>query len=149
MKKRLLLLVVLAAVIILTLLAFPGSISAGFYVGNHVHYSISSSPFNEPITIDRDYYHYADALNAAKNMTHDAMYREDVQSKIATLTNEEFINFLYDGLFHRTPDEAGSAAWLEGLNNGLARSSMIDYFINSDEFATRYVYKYFVTLPIY
>jgi hypothetical protein len=76
MKKRLLLIVALVVIVSITFLAFPGSISAitdGFFSEPHVHYSISSSPFNEPITIDRDYYHYADALNAAKNMAHDAM----------------------------------------------------------------------------
>src|SRR5665647_417143 len=90
----------------------------------HAHYSIISSPFNEPITIEKNYNNYADALSAAKNMAHVAMYREDVQSKIATLNNEEFINYLYGGLFHRTPEEAGFAGWLVDLNNGWSRSDV-------------------------
>jgi len=71
-----------------------------------------------------------------------------VQSKIATLTNEAFINYLYDGLFHRTPEEAGFAGWLGGLNNGLARPYVIDYFINSPEFEMRYIYGYNDTAAI-
>ena len=144
MKKRPLLLIILVIITTLTLFAFPGAGSATDYVPNtiYTHYSIISSPFNEPITIEKNYNNYADALSAAKNMAHVAMYRADVQSKIATLTNEEFINYLYGGLFHRTPEEAGFAGWLVGLNEGLSRSSMIDYFINSPEFEMRYVYGY-------
>ena len=144
MKKRPLLLIILVIITTLTLFAFPGAGSATDYVPNttHTHYSIISSPFNEPITIEKNYNNYADALSAAKNMAHVAMYGADVQSKIATLTNEEFINYLYDGLFHRTPEEAGFAGWLFGLNNGWSRSQVIDYFINSPEFEMRYVYGY-------
>ena len=142
MKKRPLLLIILVIITTLTLFAFPGAGSATDYVPNttYTHYSIISSPFNEPITIEKNYNNYADALSAAKNMAHVAMYREDVQSKIATLSNEEFINYLYDGLFHRTPEEAEFAGWLVGLNNGWSRSDAIDYFINSPEFEMSYVY---------
>ena len=144
MKKGSLLLPILIIITTLTLFAFPGAGSATDYVPNttYTHYSIISSPFNEPITIEKNYNNYADALSAAKNMAHVAMYREDVQSKIATLNNEEFINYLYDGLFHRTPEEAGFAGWLVDLNNGWSRSDVIDHFINSPEFEMRYVYGY-------
>ena len=144
MKKRPLLLIILVIITTLTLFAFPGAVSATGYVPDmaHTHYCIISSPFNEPITIEKNYNNYADASSAAKNMAHVAMYRADVQSKIATLTNEGFINYLYDGLFHRIPEEAGFVGWLVGLNNGWSRSQVIDYFINSTEFEMRYVYGY-------
>jgi len=141
MKKRNLLLVVLITVIAVSLFAFPGSAYAG-YVGEttYSYTSIISSPFNEPITIEKNYSSSADALSAAKNMAHNVMYRADIQAKIATLSNEEFIIYLYDGLFHRTPDATGAAAWLNGLNGGLSKSYVIDYFINSPEFEMRYIY---------
>ena len=144
MKKRNLLRVVLITVIAVTLLAFPGSVYAngdfGYNPSSYSYTSIISSPFNEPITIEKNYNSSADALSAAKNMAHAAMYRADIQAKIATLSNEEFIIYLYDGLFHRSPDATGSAAWLDGLNNGLSKSFVIDYFINSSEFEMRYIY---------
>ena len=147
MKKRPILLIVLIAVIAFSLLAFPGSIFAApqgelvyDYSITHYYYSIISSPFNEPMTIQVTYSNYADAFSAAKNMAHAAMYRTDVQSKIASLDNEAFLIYLYDGLFHRTPDATGYASWLEGLNSGLSRSEVIDSFINSSEFEMRYIY---------
>ena len=140
MKKRNLFLLVLIIVIAVTLLAFPGSIYAAYSAYTTSYTSIISSPFNEPITIEKNYSSSADALSAAKNMAHTAMYRADIQAKIATLSNEEFIIYLYDGLFHRTPDATGSEAWLNGLNNGLSKSFVIDYFINSPEFEMRYIY---------
>ena len=155
MKKRLLL-IVLISIIAVTLFAFPASIYAGEvstlvydHSITHYYYSIISSPFNEPITIPIVYSTYADALSAAKNMANAAMQRADVQAKIATLSNEEFINYLYDGLFHRTPDAAGYASWLDGLNNGLSRSDMISSFINSSEFEMRYVYTVAYGVDVY
>jgi len=147
MKKRPIILIILISIIAVAVFAFPGSAYATTnghidmsYTITHTYYSIISSPFNEPITIQKDYTNHADALSAAKNMAHVAMYRTEVQEKIAGLDNEEFIVYLYDALFHRAPDETGNAAWLEGLNNGLPRSFVIDYFINSPEFEMRYIY---------
>jgi len=140
MKKRNLFLIVLITVIAVTLLAFPGSIFARSDPVAYSYTSIISSPFNEPITIEKNYSSSADALSAAKNMAHNVMYRADIQAKIATLSNEEFIIYLYGGLFHRTPDATGASAWLNGLNNGLTKSFVIDYFINSPEFEMRYIY---------
>jgi hypothetical protein len=148
MKKRTILLVVLISIIAITLFAFPASIYAlrdeSTLVYDraimHPSFSIISSPFNEPITIQIVYGNYNDALSAARNMANTAMYRSDIQNKIATLTDNEFINYLYDGLFHRTPDAAGQADWLDKLNNGMSRPDVIDSFINSTEFELRYIY---------
>ncbi|MBE3090173.1 MAG: hypothetical protein IMZ45_03950, partial [Actinobacteria bacterium] len=56
MKKRPLLLIILVIITTLTLFAFPAAVSATDYVPNttHTHYSIISSPFNEPITIEKN-----------------------------------------------------------------------------------------------
>jgi hypothetical protein len=148
MKKRSILLITLIIVIAVTLLSFPASIFDRPIEDTHVHYKIISSPFNEIITIKIDYGRFEDALNAAKNMAHDAMYRTDTQDKIMTLDNEEFIIYLYDALFHRAPDVSGNEAWLDGLNNGISRSSVIDSFINSPEFEIRYVFRWTWT-PVY
>ena len=147
MKKKLFL-VILISVIAVVLFAFPVSVYADpvwstfvyDHSNTHYYYSIISSPFNEPITIPIVYSTYDEALNAAKNMANAAMQRADVQAKIAALSNEEFITYLYDALFHRTPDDAGYAGWLNALDDGLSRSDMISSFINSSEFEMRYVY---------
>jgi hypothetical protein len=148
MKKRNFLLIILISIIAITLFAFPASAYAGVdrtelvynYANMHPSFSIISSPFNEPLTIQIVYSNYADALSAAKNMANAAMYRTDVQDKIATLNNEEFINYLYDALFHRTPDAEGYSNWLSNLNNGITRSEAINSFIDSAEFGLRYIY---------
>jgi len=142
MKKRPILLIILVFIIAVTLFSFPGSIYAKRdpIAVTYNYFVIASSPFNESITIDKTYNNFPDALSAAKNMAHVAMYRSDVQDKIAALNNEEFLNYLYDALFHRAPDTEGLANWLEGLNNGLSKSFVTDYFINSTEFEVKYIY---------
>lgn len=142
MKKRSLLAFFIITVVAIILFAFPSGVFAnGFYSTSvHFYYSIVSTPFNEEVTICKDYDNYSIALRMAQDMARGIMYRDDIQAKIDTLSNEEFIAYIYDGLFHRTPDASGAAAWLAALNSGLSRSDAIESFINSIEFEMRYIY---------
>ena len=134
---------VLITIVLISLFAFPANISAkpnGFHA-NRVFYSIISSPLNESIDIPTSYDTYDEALAAAKDLARSVMNRSDIQEEMAVFDNGEFINYIYDALFHRTPDEEGYESWVNGLSNGLSRSEVIESFINSEEFAMRYVYK--------
>lgn len=142
MKRKSMILLVLITIVLISLFAFPASIYAkvnGHYV--YVFYSIVSSPFNEPVDIPTSYGTYDEALAAAKEMAESAMNKSDKQEEMAKLDDGEFLNYIYDALFHRLPDEEGYASWLNGLEGGLSRSEVIESFISSDEFALRYVYK--------
>ena len=151
MKRKSIALLVLITIFAISLFAFPASVSArpnGIINLNRVFYSIVSSPFNESIEIQTSYGTYDEALSAAKDMARDIMNRSDVQEEIATLDNGEFVNYIYDALFHRTPDEEGYESWVNGLSSGLSRSEVIESLINSEEFGLRYIYKTVLTLHI-
>ncbi|MCR5425456.1 MAG: DUF4214 domain-containing protein [Lachnospiraceae bacterium] len=50
------------------------------------------------------------------------------------LTNEEFVDFLYQGILGRSADEKGKADWLAQLEGGATRNEIIGGFINTPEF---------------
>ncbi|WP_321311287.1 DUF4214 domain-containing protein [Halarcobacter sp.] len=50
------------------------------------------------------------------------------------LSNENFVNILYNTFFNRSPDTAGYQNWVDQLNNGETRQNIIDGFSNSQEF---------------
>lgn len=57
-------------------------------------------------------------------------------SKYGNLTNEDFVNLIYDDVIDRTPDVVGFNYWLGQLNSGLSRSSMMIGFSEGSEFIT-------------
>ena len=50
------------------------------------------------------------------------------------MSNEEFIDTLYETFFDRPADEGGKADWLKKLNEGSSRTSVLAGFVNSAEF---------------
>jgi hypothetical protein len=54
-----------------------------------------------------------------------------------------FITGLYQDLFGRAPDSAGSLAWVLALQHGLARTQVAQAFLTSDEFYTRTLNGYY------
>jgi hypothetical protein len=50
------------------------------------------------------------------------------------LTNEQFVDFLYQGILGRSADEEGKAHWLAQLEGGATRNEIIGGFINTPEF---------------
>lgn len=51
------------------------------------------------------------------------------------LSNEQFVEVLYQVFFNRASDPSGKANWLQCLNNGMSRLDVIGNFINSVEWA--------------
>lgn len=49
-------------------------------------------------------------------------------------SNEEFLIILYKAFFNRNPDPGGFNGWLELLNNGTDRGTILDGFLYSQEF---------------
>lgn len=49
-------------------------------------------------------------------------------------SNESFVAGLYRDLLGRAPDVAGEAYWLNALESGVARASVVTDFVNSSEF---------------
>ena len=49
-------------------------------------------------------------------------------------SNEEFLTILYKAFFNRNPDPGGFNGWLELLNNGTDRGTILDGFLYSQEF---------------
>lgn len=50
------------------------------------------------------------------------------------LSNEQFLNTLYKGLFDRDPDNDGYNGWLKKLNSGTSRATVLAGFVNSVEY---------------
>ncbi|MFA5992378.1 MAG: S8 family serine peptidase [Candidatus Pacearchaeota archaeon] len=55
-------------------------------------------------------------------------------NKINGLSNEEFVEFLYNDLLGRKSDSGGFSYWLRTINSGMSRSSVAKSFILSPEF---------------
>jgi hypothetical protein len=51
------------------------------------------------------------------------------------ITNEEYLQVLYEAFFNRQPDEAGRQGWLDAMQNGATREEVLNGFIYALEFA--------------
>lgn len=51
------------------------------------------------------------------------------------LNNEAYVYVLYKTFFDREPDEGGMAYWMDALNDGTSRNTVLAGFVNSKEFA--------------
>ena len=61
------------------------------------------------------------------------------QIDIATLTDEEFIDLLYQAILRRAPEPAGYQAWLDYLNaHPTDFRTMVNGFVNSIEYRLRF-----------
>ena len=54
---------------------------------------------------------------------------------VNSLSDNNFIAFLYTTLMNRPYDEAGYAGWQEQMESGMTREELVNYFVNSPEFA--------------
>ena len=59
---------------------------------------------------------------------------DNYEFRARKLSNEEFINILYRGLFKRNPDRKGLIYWLDQMEGGLDKNSIINIFLESNEF---------------
>ena len=62
----------------------------------------------------------------------------EFQTRFNASSNEGFVTVVYQNVLGRPPDPSGYSFWLQGLNNGLARTSMLTDFVNSPEFLTSF-----------
>ena len=51
------------------------------------------------------------------------------------VTDEEYVQVLYEAFFNRQPDSAGLQGWLDALANGASRKDVLNGFIFATEFA--------------
>lgn len=51
------------------------------------------------------------------------------------LSNEAFVNAMYNAFFDRDPDAAGRTNWVNALNNGMSRSDLIRTFAGTSDWA--------------
>jgi len=49
-------------------------------------------------------------------------------------TNEEFLHILYRAFFNRDPDAVGYTGWINTINDGSDRATILEGFLNSQEF---------------
>lgn len=53
------------------------------------------------------------------------------------VSNEDFLDVVYQTFFNRAADQGGKTYWVNRLNNGLNRMAVINNFINSQEFSDK------------
>jgi hypothetical protein len=61
------------------------------------------------------------------------IFSDEIGSKVAAMTSDEYINFLYQTLFARTPDTEGYNNWLNYMNSGVSKEEILKGFLNSEE----------------
>jgi hypothetical protein len=59
------------------------------------------------------------------------VYSDEFQAN--PLSNNAFVNALYETILGRKADEAGLAAWVNVLENGCTRKKVLAGFLNSNE----------------
>ncbi len=56
------------------------------------------------------------------------------QATYGALTNSQFVTLLYNNVLHRAPDAGGFASWVDQLNSGTSRTSVVTGFSESAEY---------------
>ncbi len=59
----------------------------------------------------------------------------EFQTKYGALNNTQFVTLLYNNVLHRAPDAGGLGHWVNQLNSGASRESVVTGFSESSEFA--------------
>jgi hypothetical protein len=58
----------------------------------------------------------------------------EFQQRYGNLNNTQFVTLLYQNVLHRAPDAGGLANWVNSLNTGASRESVVNGFSESQEF---------------
>ena len=61
------------------------------------------------------------------------IFSDEIGTKVAAMSNSDFINFLYSTLFARVPDTAGYNNWLSYINSGFSKLETLKAFLNNEE----------------
>ena len=72
---------------------------------------------------------------SAYTLVNAAMFGIERGPQVNAMNNKDYIYFLYECLFQRTPDLDGLNAWYNRLQSGKGKSEIIQGFIVSQEFA--------------
>lgn len=72
-------------------------------------------------------------LLGANQIVYKFVFSDELKDKISAMSNEEFINFLYQSLFARLPETEGYNDWLNFMKNGSSKEETLIAFLNSDE----------------
>jgi len=62
------------------------------------------------------------------------VFSDELKPKIAMMSPEEFVNFLYKNVFNREPDSNGYNNWVSLMENGMSKENTLMLFLNCDEF---------------
>jgi len=61
------------------------------------------------------------------------LFSDEIGAKVAAMTNEEYVNFLYTTLLSRNSDTDGYNNWLGYLNSGFSKEETLRAFLNNEE----------------
>lgn len=61
----------------------------------------------------------------------------EFQNTYGKLTNAQFVDLVYNNVLKRSPDSSGRTYWINKLNGGFKRSTMMAQFSESNEFVTK------------
>jgi len=61
------------------------------------------------------------------------IFSDEIGAKVAAMTNDEYVTFLYSTLFNRIPDDTGYNDWLNYMNSGSSKEETLKEFLNSIE----------------
>ena len=61
------------------------------------------------------------------------LFSDEIGAKVAAMSSEEYVNFLYSTLFARIPDTDGYNNWLNYINSGFSKEETLRAFLNNEE----------------
>ncbi len=71
---------------------------------------------------------------------------KEFQQSYGALDNSGFLNTIYQNVLHRSPDNAGKAFWMQCLEQGMSRATVLSNFTESQEFKASSAEKVTLTL---
>jgi hypothetical protein len=72
---------------------------------------------------------------SAYTLVNAAMFGIERGQQVNSMDNKDYIYFLYNSLFQRSPDLEGLNAWYNRLQSGIGKNEIIQGFVVSQEFA--------------
>jgi hypothetical protein len=72
---------------------------------------------------------------AGSQIAYHFIFSAELAPTINSLSDNDFIAFLYQTLMNRSYDSEGYANWQKHLESGMTREEMVNYYVNSPEFA--------------
>jgi hypothetical protein len=85
----------------------------------------------------RDYWmgQFTGGVMNAGQIVEQFIFDNEVASKVAAMTQEEFVAFLYQALLARTPDTEGLSQWVSFMAMGNSRMDTLRAFLNNPEWS--------------